>query len=146
MMIKIRFLSAIATGCALFATLTLPARAQSTPGSWNLSIGPSSTQVAGVALGIAGAGAAIGIGVFYAVHHGHNLTGCVASEGNGLELLTDSDHKTYALNGEVADIKPGERIHVAGRKSKKSSAVPPSFLVEKVSKEYGPCEVMPATR
>jgi len=95
-------------------------------------------QVAGAAVGIAATGAAIGIGVFYAAHHGHSLTGCAASGSSGLQLL--SDHQTWALVGEVNDIKPGERIRVAGKKESKNSANTRRFLVEKVSKNFGPCD------
>jgi hypothetical protein len=100
----------------------------------------SNGQIAGVAAGIAGAGAAIGIGVFYAVHHGHSLTGCTVSGSNGLELVNQGDHATWRLVGEVNDIKPGERVHVSGKKEKKAGADPGQFLVEKVSKDFGPCD------
>jgi hypothetical protein len=55
-------------------------------------IGPSTGQIVGAIVGIASVGAAMGIGVYYAVHHGHSL------------------------------------------------------LVEKVSKDYGPCEIPSAVR
>jgi hypothetical protein len=101
----------------------------------------SNGQIAGVAAGIAGAGAAIGIGVFYAVHHGHSLTGCAVSGSNGLELVSESDRETWALVGEMKDIKPGERVHVSGKKEKKDGSNPRQFLVEKVSKNFAPCDV-----
>jgi hypothetical protein len=106
----------------------------------------SNGQIAGVAAGIAGAGAAIGIGVFYAVHHGHSLTGCTVSGSSGIELLSEGDRATWALVGEVNDIKPGERIHVSGKKEKKDSADKRQFLVEKVSKDFGPCDGSRPTR
>jgi hypothetical protein len=109
-------------------------------------IGPSNGQVAAVAAGIAGAGAAIGIGVFYAVHHGHSLTGCAATGSNGLELVSEGDQKTWALVGEVNDIKPGKRIRVAGKKELKDSANSRQFLVEKVSKDFGLCDGGRSTR
>jgi hypothetical protein len=100
----------------------------------------SNGQIAGVAAGIAGAGAAIGIGVFYAVHHGHSLTGCTASGSSGLELVNEGDHETWALVGEVSGIKPGQRVRVSGKKEKKDPANVRQFLVEKASKDLGPCD------
>jgi hypothetical protein len=100
----------------------------------------SNGQIAGVAAGIAAAGAAIGIGVFYAVHHGHSLTGCTASGSSGLQLVSEGDHETWLLVGEVNDIKPGERVHISGKKEKKDPANTRQFLVEKVSKNFGPCD------
>jgi hypothetical protein len=100
----------------------------------------SNGKIAGVAAGIAGAGAAIGIGVFYAVHHGHSLTGCAVLGSDGIELVSEGVHETWLLVGEVNDIKPGERVHVSGKKEKKDSANTRQFLVEKVSKNFGPCD------
>jgi hypothetical protein len=53
----------------------------------------SNGQIAGVAAGIAGAGAAIGTGVLYAVHHGHRLTSCTASGSSGLEIVSEGDSR-----------------------------------------------------
>jgi hypothetical protein len=100
----------------------------------------SNGQIAGVAAGIAAAGAAIGIGVYYAVHHGHSLTGCTSSGSRGLELVSEGDHETWALVGEVSGIKPGQRVRVSGKREKKDSVNTRQFLVEKVSKDLGPCD------
>jgi hypothetical protein len=62
---------------ALFAGLAIavrPAAAQS-----KLDIGPSKGQVAAAAIGLAAAGAAIGIGVYYAVKHNRSVTGSARS-------------------------------------------------------------------
>jgi hypothetical protein len=107
------------------------------------SIGPSGTAIAGVAIGV---GAAV-VATVVLVHHSHHtLKGCAFSGTNGLELQTDSDQKTYALTGETSAIKVGDIVRVAGSKKKKNSAVPASFLVEKVSKDYGQCKASPASR
>jgi len=125
--------------CASFVTATLPARAQGG------CIGVCKGEVVGIALGIAGGGAALGIGIFYAVHHGHSLSGCAVSGPNGLELENHGDEQTYALIGEVANIKPGNRIRVSGKKEKKEAGAPQQFLVEKLSKDFGACKAQPAT-
>ena len=92
----------------------------------------------GVAIAVIGAG--IGFGVFYAVHHGHSLDGCAVSGANGLELQNRGDQQTYALVGDTAGIKPGERIRISGKKEKKSGGVHPQFLVEKLNKDFGACK------
>lgn len=109
-------------------------------------IGASNAKAAGVAAGIAGAGAAIGIGVYYAVKHDHSVSGCARSGPEGLQLTSESDKQTYSLVGEVAAIKPGERVRVSGKKGKEKSAATREFLVEKVSKDLGPCEIASSSR
>ena len=93
--------------------------------------------------GIAAAGAAIGIGVYYALHHRNtSMTGCVALNADRLALRREGDQQIYMLVGDIGDIKAGNRIHVSGKK-KIDDAGKPSFLVERVVKDYGPCKVVP---
>lgn len=121
--------------CALLATTALTARAQFE----GPCIGACRGQVIGILIGIAGGSAALGIGIFYAVHHGHTINGCALPGPNGLELQNQGDQKTYHLIGEVADIKPGDRVRVSGKKEKESSGTPQEFIVEKLAKDYGAC-------
>jgi hypothetical protein len=116
------------------------AQKQDMPGFPVGGIGPSNGEVAAAIAGIAAASAGIGIGVFYAVHHGHSLKGCAVSGSSGLELTSEGDHETWALVGEVNAIKPGNRVHVSGKKERTASGNPRQFLVEKVSKDLGPCD------
>ena len=88
-------------------------------------------------------GAGIGIGIYYAIHHNHNLTGCAVSGAEGLELVNKGDQQRYLLVGAASAIKPGERILVSGKTVKKSTGPTPQFLVERLSKDYGPCPVAP---
>jgi hypothetical protein len=122
--------------CALALTATAPenARANSIPTQ-------SDVVWIGVAIGAIGAG--IGIGVYYAFHHGHTLNGCAVSQADGLKLKNNGDDQTYALVGEVSAIKPGDRVRVSGKKTKKSAGPAPQFVVEQLSKDYGPCPVKP---
>jgi hypothetical protein len=109
-------------------------------------IGVTRTQAGWIGVGVAAIGAGIGIGIFYAIHHGHSINGCALSGPSGLELQNRGDQQTYALIGEVAGIKPGDRVRVSGKKSKANSAATRQFLVEKVSRDFGPCEVAHASR
>ena len=58
----------------------------------------------------------------------------------GLELQNKSDKQTYALVGAVNAIKQGERIRVSGKRIKKTAGPTQQFLVEQLSREFGPCQ------
>jgi hypothetical protein len=104
------------------------------------TIGATHGQIAGAIAGIAGAGAAVGIIAYVAIKHNHSVTGCAESGPNGMQLTSEPDRKPYVLVGNVAGIKTGERVRVSGRRSKAKSADPTEFLVEKVARDFGPCE------
>jgi hypothetical protein len=95
---------------------------------------------AGIAIGVAGA--AIGIGIYLLIRHDHSLTGCAINGPNGLELYTEGNQQTYALIGDVAAIKSGDRVRVSGKKKKQVAGSNRPFLVEKLSKDFGPCKVV----
>jgi preprotein translocase subunit Sss1 len=101
----------------------------------------STGQVVGIGVAIGAIGAGIGIGIYYAVHHGHSLTGCAVSGASGLQLQNEGDQQSYALIGEVAGIKSGDRVRVSGKKGKSNAGAPRQFLVEKLGKDYGACKV-----
>ncbi len=130
-----RNLLAVIAVCVLLVTTSDTAKAQ---------IGVTNTQARWIVVGIAAIGAGIGIGIFYAFHHGHSLDGCALSGPNGFELQNRGDQQTYALIGEVAGVKPGDRVRVSGKKDKKKSGGPQQFLVEKLTKDYGACKAAPA--
>jgi hypothetical protein len=123
--------------CALLVTVaTKPAIANSIP---------TQSDVIWIGVGVAAIGAGIGIGIYYAVHHSHSLTGCAVSTANGFQLQSQGDQPTYALVGEVAGIKSGERIRVSGKEEKKSVGANRQFIVEKLNKDFGTCKVQSAT-
>jgi hypothetical protein len=131
----------IATSTMLAAVLSIasvPAEAQS-GANWDFDLGPSNGQIAAVVAGIAVTGAAIGIGIYFLARHDRTLTGCTASGLNGLILQKEHDPETYTLLGVTKDIKPGERVRVSGKKKTKTADGYRTFLVEKVSKDLGPC-------
>jgi hypothetical protein len=129
-----RHVFAKAVICALLlVTATRPAAA---------SI-PTQSDIVWIGIAIGAIGAGIGIGIYYAVHHNHSLTGCVASGAGGLQLESHGDQPAYFLVGDVAGIKPGERVHVSGKKAKAANGAIPQFIVEKLGKDYGACKVSP---
>jgi hypothetical protein len=128
----------VAAACALLVTGTDTAKAQ---------IGVTKSQADWIVVAIAAIGAGIGLGIYFAVRpHRHTLTGCAGSGPDGPELASESDQQTYALTGEVAGIKPGERIRVYGKKGRKSVGAHAQFLVEKLNRDFGPCNAPPAMR
>jgi hypothetical protein len=106
--------------------------------------GASNGKTAGVIIALVGAVALIGVGVYFAVHHGHSMKGCVSSGPGGIDLLNDRDQQTYALTGDVDGIKAGNRVRVSGNK-KKAVGGGRQFVATKVSKDYGPCKIQLAT-
>jgi len=129
--------------CALIATTsTVPALA-TRPHPEN-SI-PTKSQADWIAVAVVAIGAAAGLAIYFAVRpHHQSLTGCAVAGGSGLELQSQGDLQTYALIGEVAAIKPGERVRVSGKKQKNSASATQRFLVEKLAKDYGSCTSAPA--
>lgn len=124
---------------AFVISATPPARAQ-------LLITHDAGKLVGITVGTAAIGAGIGIGVYAALRHNHTLTGCTSRGAGGLLLQSHDDQQTYAIVGEVSTIKPGERVRVSGKKSKQASDAPRQFLVEKLDKDFGVCQVKYAER
>ena len=137
-------------GIAAFASLSLLLCTGATapagcPGGGG-QIGPSGGEVIGAAVGI-GAAIAVTVVVLVEVDHSHHsLSGCVVSGSNGLELQT-SDSKSYALAGDAASIRVGDRVKLHGSKVKKTKDTSGDqiFRVASMNKDYGPCKVNTAT-
>jgi hypothetical protein len=125
--------------CALFMTASAPAAPQSsTPIG-----GVTKSDAVGIGVAVAAIGVGVGIGIYYAVHHGHSLTGRVVSNPGGLEPQNRGDLQTYALAGEVAAIKPGDRVRVSGKKAKNSGGAS-QVVVEKLTRDDGVCKAQPS--
>lgn len=108
------------------------------------TFGPSEGEIIGVGIG---AVSALAVGAAVEINHSHhNLKGCTTSGPNGPQLANDSDKKTYSLAGVTADIKAGEKVKSHGKKQKKHKGNPgsPEFLVDKVTKDLGPCQLAAA--
>jgi hypothetical protein len=100
----------------------------------------SKSDIVLIFVAVAAVGAAIGVGVYFAVRQPPSITGCVVSGSGGLTLQNESDHQTFLLMGDTGAVKPGDRVRVKGKK-KKDSAGNRSFLVDQVKKDYGACPV-----
>ena len=122
--------------CALCLTTTRTANAG--------IAGASNGKTAGVIIALVAVGALIGVGVYFAVHHGHSLKGCATAGPAGMQLLNEGDQQTYALAGDIDRIKAGDRVRVSGNK-KKAAGNGRQFVATRLSKDYGACKIQPAT-
>jgi hypothetical protein len=102
------------------------------------SIGPSNGEVIGIGVA-AVAVVVVGVVVLVEVNKSHHtIKGCVSSGPGGLEVLNESDKKVYALMGVPANVKVGDIVKVQGKKEKQGGAQ--EFVVQKMSRDYGPCK------
>jgi hypothetical protein len=79
--------------------------------------------------------------ILLVIHYKHkksSVTGCVISGANGMSLKDEKDRRTYALSGDTAAIKLGDRMTLEGQRRKESGA---KFIFESktVSRDFGPC-------
>ena len=121
--------------CAICLTTTKTANAG--------IVGASDGKTAGVIIALVGVGVLIGVGVYFAVHHGHSVKGCASSGSGGMQLLNESDQRTYELAGDLDGIKAGNRVRISGDK-KKLSGNTRQFVATKLSKDYGLCNIQPS--
>jgi hypothetical protein len=73
----------------------------------------------------------------------HTVKGCLTAGPGGLLVRNESDNENYALVGATENTKVGDRVRLHGSKDKKSkdSAGDRTFVVEKMTRDYGPCVV-----
>ena len=123
--------------------VSAPAHAKARPEAVLTQLGPGSKTTLIVAALVAVV-AAIGVGVYFSIHQAHTVKGCVSSNGNALELTT-GDGKNFALLGATSRVQAGDRIKVTGSRKKRVSGVndKPSFIVDKLDKDYGSCPRAP---
>ena len=116
----------------------------------NAQIGISKQQGDEIIGGIVAVAAVAGGVIVFVIYHNHqsqSIRGCAESGPNGLELQNEGDQKTFQLLGITAQVKPGDRVRVKGKRKKaaKGSSGNPAFLVDSLTKDYGACTA-PATK
>jgi hypothetical protein len=119
----------------LSVALATPAHAQST------HIGPSTGTIVGAIVGVAAALVIVTVVVIHQSSKKRKITGCVNSGENGMSLTDEKDKRIYALSGNTAGIKPGERVTLQGKKIKPKGANN-TFVWEtkSVTKDFGACQ------
>jgi hypothetical protein len=105
-------------------------------------VAPSAAQAVGIFAVIAAVGAGIAVGIMVAVRHHPSITGCAAANGDSLTLLSEDDRQSYALSGDIAAIKAGDRVRLSGKKKSDRSGNH-MFEVLTFRKDYGPCHATP---
>jgi len=118
---------------ALSLALCMPAEAQK-------QIGASNGTIAGV---IGGVAAGVVVLTIVAIHYSkkRSITGCVVSTGNGMTITAEKDKQSYALSGNTATVKPGDRMKVKGKKAKHTgSDTALVWEATDVSKDFGVCQ------
>jgi hypothetical protein len=96
-----------------------------------------------IIVGIVVVSAAVAVGVtLLVIHYKHkksSITGCVTSAANAMSLTDEKDQRTYALSGDTAAIKPGDRMTLLGKQLKRKDA---AFVFEsqKVGRDFGACK------
>jgi hypothetical protein len=129
---------------ALVFVLCGPAGAQNpnilAPGS---TIGPSKGAVVGIIVGVVAAVAAVVIITVVVIHHSakaRTITGCVVAVPNGFTVNNERDNRVYALSGDIAGVKAGERMRLQGHKIDSSAGNPLGWQVSQIQKDYGACQ------
>jgi hypothetical protein len=120
---------------------------QSCTNSQPLQIGPSKGEVIG--LGVAAVGViVIGTVVLVEVHKSHHtIKGCVTAGPAGIQVIDTGNTRTYNVTGVTANVKVGDTVRLHGNKQKKIKGEPAqNFVIEKLSKDYGPCKLSLAPR
>jgi hypothetical protein len=93
---------------------------------------------------------AIGVGVavvaivtVVVIYHSkkRTITGCVSSNENGMSVTDDRDKQSYALAGNTAGIKPGDRMTLQVKKIKaKDAGKTLVWETKKINKDFDVCQ------
>ena len=103
------------------------------------------TETVLIVVAAATAAAAIAaLAIISSVQHRHKkilITGCVTAAENGMTLTDEEDNRSYTLSGETADLKPGDRMKLQGKKLKqKRSGKTPVWETSMVVADFGVCQ------
>jgi hypothetical protein len=117
---------------ALSVVLVTPARADKLQ-----------TEGEEIVIGIVAVAAALVVATVLIIHYSkkRTITGCVSSGENAMTLTDEKDKQTYALSGNTAGIKPGDRMRLQGKKVKPKG--PDKTLVweiREVKRDFGLCQ------
>jgi hypothetical protein len=131
--------SMVALTSFLFCGMTAPQQCQTKQSD---SHGTAIAVGAVVAVGV-------GVAIIVAVHSSnHTIKGCAYSDKEGLLIHDGDTDKKYILTGATPGIKAGDKVRVHGSKVKnaKGDKGDQTFVVQKVTKDYGVCPAQPAAQ
>jgi hypothetical protein len=101
--------------------------------------GPSGAEVAGAIVGAA----AVVVVVVVVIHYSkkRTITGCVSAGANGMTVTEEKSGQIYVVSGNVAGIKPGDRVKLQGKKIKPEAPDKTlAWKARKVTKDFGVCQ------
>jgi hypothetical protein len=108
---------------------------------------PTSGQIDGALAGIIAGVVVTVIVVVLLIRRSHRsdksrtITGCVSATDNGMSLTDEGDKRIYALSGNTAGIKPGERMTLYGKKiNSDEGSKPLGWKTDTISKDFGACQ------
>lgn len=101
----------------------------------------STGTIVGAIVGIVAALAVVTYVVIHESSKKRTITGCVSSGQNEMSLTDEKDKRFYALTGSTADIKPGDRVTLQGKRIKpKEAGKPLLWETKRISKDLGVCQ------
>ena len=91
---------------------------------------------------IVGGVATVAVVAIVAIHYSKKrpITGCVKPAQNGMIVNDEKDKRVYALSGDTAGVKAGERMTLQGKKIKPNTGNPLTWEIRKVRTDYGVCQ------
>jgi len=117
---------------ALCVVLAIPAKANGFP---------SGAAIVGGIVAVSVAVVVIAVVVVHESRKKRTVTGCVTSGANGMSVTDEKDKRIYALSGNTADIKVGDRVTLQGKNAKsKDAKAPLAWDVNKETKDFGACQ------
>jgi hypothetical protein len=127
---------------ALVSVLCVPAEAQRpntvAPSSAHIG-GVSNAEIIGIVVGVVVPVVVIAVVVMHHSAKQRKITGCVVASPNGLTVNNERDNRVYALSGDTAGVKAGERMRLQGHKIDSGAGNPLSWQVSEIQKDYGAC-------
>ncbi|HSZ64538.1 MAG TPA: hypothetical protein VK828_22260 [Terriglobales bacterium] len=102
--------------------------------------GVGTGTIVGVIVGVV---AAVAVVAIVAIHYSRKrtITGCVKPTPNGMTVSDEKNDRTYTLSGDIAGIKPGERLTLQGKKIKPSTGNSLGWEVSKMQTDLGVCQL-----
>lgn len=67
------------------------------------------------------------------------VTGCVASNQDGILVTSEKDKRIYLLSGDTSGVKPGERMTLHLKKIKTKGSHTVTWETKKITKDFGTC-------
>jgi hypothetical protein len=102
---------------------------------------PSGGAIVAAIVGVAAAVVVVAVLVIHKSSEKRTVTGCVNPGKNGMSVTDEKDRQLYALTGNTADIKPGDRMTLRGKKIKpKQASKTLVWETKTITKDLGACQ------